>query len=248
MISRREAFAASLLGLFPEGQLLAFESDDGKSETLEKLNQLIKTLADALQRLRLTSPPIGSVQAFAGEWPPRNADSTAWTELDIGWLLCDGRGIADTEASLHGELQRRGKQAPAGGLLKELRAVLRTNQLPDLRGHTLVTAGTGVDLSPRKLGEIGGKETHTLIIGEMPTHYHKVTDPGHEHFIHWGAQVGAGASSHERSGQDSWNPKPVMPHTYPAKTGITETDNIGNNRPHNNMQPFAVVNSIIKFA
>src|SRR5579883_732911 len=156
MISRREAFAASLLGLLPEGQLLAFENDEGKDETLQKLNQLIKTLADALQHLRLTSPPIGSVQAFAGEWPPQKADGKTWHELDIGWLVCNGQKLSEAEAKLHDELRKRGKRPPAGGLLKELRAVLRADHLPDLRGRTLVAAGASPGLSARKVGDKGG--------------------------------------------------------------------------------------------
>src|ERR1700683_4748511 len=104
MISRRHALSASLLGLIPEGPLLAFEDGEAQGETLEKLNKLITVLSDALQHLRRTNPPIGSVQAFAGEWPPLKTDRmTKWHELDLGWLLCNGDKIVEVEARLHAE-------------------------------------------------------------------------------------------------------------------------------------------------
>jgi hypothetical protein len=116
MISRRQAFA-TLASLLPAGSLSAADS-----EKLEE-GELVKLLADALQHLRLTSPPIGSVQAFAGDWPPRKPDGF-WTELDIGWLLCDGRKLDDVQKKLHEELEKQKKKIPEDGVLASLYKVL----------------------------------------------------------------------------------------------------------------------------
>jgi len=54
--------------------------------------------------------------------------------------------------------------------------------VPDLRGRTLVGAGSGTGLTPRAVNDSGGEETHQLTSGEMPTHSH--TPSGHIHSIH----------------------------------------------------------------
>ena len=61
---------------------------------------------------------------------------------------------------------------------------------PDLRGRTLIGAGTGIGLTTRAVGATGGAENHTLSIAEMPAHNHTqvghshtVTDAGHSHGI-----------------------------------------------------------------
>ena len=54
-----------------------------------------------------------------------------------------------------------------------------TFALPDLRGRVSVHVGQGLGLSNRQLGEIGGEETHTMTIAEMPSHDHGVSSHTH---------------------------------------------------------------------
>ena len=54
---------------------------------LEAERQSFDSNVSSLSQL---SPPIGSVIAFAGEWPPSKPDGSKWTELELGWMLCDG--------------------------------------------------------------------------------------------------------------------------------------------------------------
>ena len=50
-----------------------------------------------------------------------------------------------------------------------------TFALPDLRGRSAISVGTGPGLSPISLGQVGGTETVTLTINQMPIHNHVAT-------------------------------------------------------------------------
>lgn len=83
-------------------------------------------------------------------------------------------------------------------------------------GRVIVGSGNGDGLSPRKLGEKGGKENHTLSIAEMPSH-------SHEGYV--GEGPGAGM-----------NETPKIHNTGNVKIGST-----GGGQAHNIMQPFTVL-------
>lgn len=89
-------------------------------------------------------------------------------------------------------------------------------KLPDLRGRAPIGAGQGDGLSDRVIGTADGSETHQLTVEEMPAH------AGHID--------AAVAQSGNNAGSSS------------SQNGIIE----GGDQPHNNMQPFLVVNYIIK--
>lgn len=95
--------------------------------------------------------------------------------------------------------------------------------LPDYRGRVILGAGTGVGLSPRAIGAIGGEEAHVLTIPEMPAHTH--TQVGNPH----------GNSFRERDGGTG-----NFPDTLP-------TGSAGGNVAHNTMPPFAVASVGIKY-
>jgi microcystin-dependent protein len=50
-----------------------------------------------------------------------------------------------------------------------------TFALPNLQGRVAINEGQGLGLSLRDLGEVGGSETHTLLVSEMPSHTHALT-------------------------------------------------------------------------
>jgi microcystin-dependent protein len=54
-----------------------------------------------------------------------------------------------------------------------------TFALPDMRGRVSVHVGQGPGLSSRDLGEVGGEETHTLTVAEIPSHDHSVSSHTH---------------------------------------------------------------------
>ena len=95
--------------------------------------------------------------------------------------------------------------------------------LPDLRGRVPIGAGTGSGLTARSLAATGGAETHTLTINEIPAHTHNYSGVGSQ-----------GAASGLDNVAEN-NPRP------PETTSST-----GGGQAHNNMQPFIVLNYIIR--
>lgn len=100
--------------------------------------------------------------------------------------------------------------------------------VPDLRGRTIITAGTGSGLTPRSVGAILGEETHILVSSEIPSHTH--VDAGHTHATTPAAPnattIGAGA------------PQPTaIPSVGITGIGSASLSSVGGNGAHNNMQP-----------
>jgi microcystin-dependent protein len=125
-----------------------------------------------------------------------------------------------------------GGAIPSEDKYKDLKDLLGKPTTPDLRGRTLIGAGQGTGLSKRDLGQQGGEENHTLTINEMPKHHH----------AGWGEidndwPLGVEGTEHNKKG-----------------SGRTDNDNYyynttdtGGGAPFNNMQPYYVVNYIIKY-
>jgi hypothetical protein len=117
--------------------------DDGLTGLKKELSELQEAFAkfkqadtqnkELISNLSRTSPPVGTVVAFVGQWPPKDSKGKKWTEVDLGWLLCDGRSIPYP-------------------MYDELAAVLGKRELPDLRGCFLRGVDRGMD------GESAGRD------------------------------------------------------------------------------------------
>lgn len=95
-------------------------------------------------------PLLGEIMLFAGNFAPR------------GWALCNGQLLAISQ-----------NQALFSILGTTYGGDGRTTfALPDLRGRLPMHAGSGPGLTPRRLGEMGGAETRTLNINQLPAHTH----------------------------------------------------------------------------
>lgn len=112
------------------------------------------------------------------------------TTLPDGVLLCDGSTFDQAE-------------------YPTLYNILGSNALPDLRGRFVLAAGNG-----HNVGDVGGAETHTLTIPEMPTHSHGYT-----------AALPSVTTV-------------VVPDEPSAVPGAGTTAPAGGNQAHNNMPPF----------
>lgn len=108
--------------------------------------------------------------------------------------------------------------------------------LPNLMGRVAVGMGSGPGLTPRTIGEMGGSETVSLTVAEMPMHNHFINASGDSgldtpinNFI--GAVTN---SERETFNGFSGSPSGQM---NPNAIGVA-----GGSQPHNNMQPFLVLN------
>lgn len=127
--------------------------------------------------------------------------------------------------------------------------------LPKVLGRALAIAGSGSGLTARALGVTAGAETHQLAVSEIPSHDHDVflKDPGHAHNY---TTVSA-SEQKPASGGNAAYISTVQVSTPNNTTGITvgsvngtANDNstavTGGGGSHNNMQPSAFLNAMVK--
>jgi microcystin-dependent protein len=142
-----------------------------------------------------------------------------------GWHLCDGALVPISENAILftviGTTYGGDGQA--------------TFALPNLQSRVPVHKGTGTGLTAKTIGETGGAESVTLAINQIPGHSHPLlvsTDTG--------AQVQP-AGNVLGSGASITIFRPIVPNQAMAAS-VSPT---GGSQPHENMQPFLVINYII---
>lgn len=171
-------------------------------------------------------PPAGTVTMFAGSSAP------------TGYLICDGQAVSRTTyAALFAVI---GTTYGAGD-------GSTTFNVPNLMGRVPVGAGLGTGLTNRVLASQGGEESHTLTSDEIPSHSHSINDPGHSHTSRIGRDDGnnSNISGQAPPGDATINILDGYSTTNNT-TGIT-INSTGGGQAHNLMQPFLVLNYIIKF-
>jgi microcystin-dependent protein len=146
-----------------------------------------------------------------------------------GWLKCDGRSVSRT-------------------LYAKLFEVIGTSfgsndsetfKLPDCRGRVLGTIGTGSGLTARSLGAVVGTETHTLTVGEMPTHTHTSNAVG--------GSLGLATSDNLNTAGAGLDTTVGELNLYATPTALTIND-AGGGGAHNNMQPTIFISNIFIFS
>lgn len=153
---------------------------------------------------------------------------TAFSFAPSGWALCDGQILSIAQNI--GLFQVIGTTYGGNGV--------STFALPDLRGRTPVGVGEGPGLTNRDAGDAGGTEAHTLSANELPVHTHLM-----------GASGANGTTDRPDGNVPARNPAAV-PQYAPAASAdanlaANAVGNAGGSQPHNNMQPYIVVNYII---
>lgn len=158
-------------------------------------------------------------------WLAGDIKETARTTAPDGWLMCDGS--VKNRADYPVLFQAIGTTYNTGG---ETNAQFR---LPSRQGRV----GVGRDATQTEfdtLGELGGAKTHTLTAAEMPAHTHRL-----------GAYAsGVEASGYGLAGGGGFGGRPWV--DAPSAPTRTSTEGAGGGGAHNNLQPYVVLNYLIK--
>jgi microcystin-dependent protein len=150
-----------------------------------------------------------------------------------GYLLCDGSAVSRTTyAALF----------VAIGTTWGVGNGSTTFNLPDLRGRALLGSGTGGGLTERLTGASAGEEGHILSVNEMPSHMHSYGDS--HLFVSWDSYS---EYSYVAGSGELFDA--VMVANSPLSFSIVNgwgITNTGGGSSHNNMQPWAAINYLIK--
>lgn len=111
-----------------------------------------------------------------------------------------------------------------------------TTALPNLKGRAPMHPGRGPGLTERRLGDRGGTEQLSLTEAQIPNHNHNLR----------GVQADVDSTSPDghflAEGASMYTDQVTSNLVNLSSTAML---NAGGNRPHNNMQPFLVINFII---
>ncbi len=152
--------------------------------------------------------------------------ATGFNFAPQGWALCNGQilSISQNTAlfSLLGTMY--------GGDGRS------TFALPNLQGQVAIAFGQGPGLSDYSQGETDGVESVTLLTTEMPAHSHQVNAEN---------DIGDQAGPANNFWADSANRNNEYSTTANTTMNLQAISITGGNQPHENRQPFLVVNYII---
>jgi microcystin-dependent protein len=163
----------------------------------------------------MADPFVAEIRMFPFNFAPR------------GWALCNGQilPISQNTAlfSLLGTMYGGNGQS--------------TFALPNLQGSAAMFWGQGPGLSLRDEGEIGGEDTVTLIVSEMPLHTHTVN-----------AKVAGGITSPTDMVWGTSSAGKVAALFYapaaaaPVNMNVVALALTGGSQPHNNLMPYLTLN------
>lgn len=215
---------------------------DKKHGIIKKLNTTYKNnFVVALNSFFSSNVPAGAIFPYVGETPPP------------GYLLCDG---AEYSISKYPDL------------FSAIGYNFGMGEESNFKVPSLMDARTPIgynqdDEDFMNIGQIGGEENHSLIADEVPSHLHSINSTSHSHtaytsstYVNGYAYYRAGNTRLGRSDGSTYceagsNNSTRNYHNHYYNSGsnshghIPET--VGNGAAHNNMQPYLMLNFIIKY-
>jgi len=121
-----------------------------------------------------------------------------------------------------------------------------TFNVPNLQGKVPVGKNSGTFST---LGATGGAETHTLTTNEIPSHTHTGTTSTNGEHTH-GYRTRVAAAVFTNAGGTGWDGYPAANNNTTGSAGnhnhTFTTDGAGGGQAHNNLQPYIVLNYMIK--
>jgi len=159
----------------------------------------------------MATPFLGEIKLISFNFPPK------------GWAFCNGQLLPINQ-----------NQALFSILGTFYGGDGRVNfALPNLQGRVAIHTGNG-----HVQGELGGEQSHTLALGELPTHTHTLmASSATASTVSPAGNVLADTRGSDAIEQYQANPDAAM---SPASVSPT-----GGSQPHNNMQPYLVLNFVI---
>ncbi len=145
-----------------------------------------------------------------------------------GWAFCDGQLLPISQNTALFSLL--GTNFGGDGR--------STFGLPNMQGSAPMHYNQGPGLSLHDIGEVGGSDTITLLQSEMPNHSHTVNAAGA------GSLAGPGANAWA-SGEKGHAPAYAATGGATVAMGGQAISSAGGNQPHNNLQPYLVLNFCI---
>jgi microcystin-dependent protein len=171
----------------------------------------------------MSEPFVGQIMMVGFNFAPR------------GWAFCDGQllPISQNQAlfSLLGTTY--------GGDGRT------TFALPDLRGRAAIHQGAGPGLTPRNMGQKAGAEHVTLNASTMPIHGHSAQGQMKASTSDAQTDEPAGKVLAKATRGDVYGDPANLTDMASQSVSVTVDDNAGAGQPHENMQPYQVVNFII---
>jgi microcystin-dependent protein len=158
------------------------------------------------------TPYLGEIRVFAFTYAPK------------GWALCNGQTLAINQNQALFALL--GTTYGGNGTTTFL--------LPNFQGNCAISAGTSPSGHTYNLGGIGGQNSHTLTVTEMPQHSHSL--------------LATSTSGSLPSPVNNYPAAAANPYGSPG-TSLTTLGSgsspAGSSQPHENRSPFLVLNVCI---
>ena len=201
-----------------KASLTGNSSSATKLQTARKINGVA---FDGTKDISIPIPevPIGSIMPYAGY------------EAPSGWVFCEGQSL---NSSNYPELYKvigNGYGGTTGADFK----------VPDLRGR--VPVGKEASGADGVMGRVGGEKVHQLTFDEMPIHKHPLTSWRNPGTVEPQPTSGFGFTNDDRGFANIATDGDGTAYTAHNFRGFGAA---GGDRAHNNMQPYMILNYIIK--